>query len=247
MTGCLTFSRSSRSVSSSLCTASSRSSASSTCSWRVWIFFFTISMTAIVSFYTKREKATKEHQKKPQNSCLWVCVIRVKVSSSEEKNFFFPLSVSGRKSGTCSVGMVGGERERERERERRKKKGREFSGNYWRDRPILWRSPASDDITGFRRGRRCCFPSTKEVCKKKSREVLEFAIVDLYGKRKVLLRLALFPCSDWRQISGGKGAICDSPLTSLIQDVWMWIITHGWMCVRACVRACVCVCVFVEG
>ena len=141
---------------------------------------------------------TKEHQK----TAVCESVIRVKVSSSEGKKSFFFLSLSRAGSQGREGSGWWGEREREREREREKKKGREFSGNLWRDRPILWRSPASDDITGFRRGRRCCFPSTKEVCKKKkkSREALELAIVDLYGKHKVLLGLAFFPRSDWRQI-----------------------------------------------
>lgn len=42
------------------------------------------------------------------------------------------------------------------------------------------KKPVSDDITGFRRGL-LRFSSTKEVCKVR-------AIVDLYGKCKVLLR-----------------------------------------------------------
>lgn len=42
----------------------------------------------------------------------------------------------------------------------------EFSGNLWRVPPILWGTLVIDDITGFRRGRRCPFPSPQKRCPK---------------------------------------------------------------------------------
>lgn len=141
-------------------------------------------------------------------------MIRVKVTSSEEKNFFSSLCLGQEvRDVQCWDGGGG-----EREREGKKKRAGSFQEIYGEivqscggARPRM----TSQDLGGD--GAAVFLPQKR--CVKKSREVLEFAIVDLYGKRKVLLRLAFFPCSDWRQISGGKGAIYDSPLTSLIQDV----------------------------
>ena len=63
----LTFSRCSLSMSSCLCTARARSSASSTCCWRAWIFFFTISMVfPIVWFFFFLEHEREESRRRSE-------------------------------------------------------------------------------------------------------------------------------------------------------------------------------------